>query len=87
MTCECATDENDLPSDVVGSDCDVLRRSLACLLTPFFCVVVCDTSYRTIECTTTKLMHALHLTSDYDEVREIMHTNFVGEINRDYILY
>lgn len=44
-------------------------------------------SARTLECVTTKLMHALHQTSDYNMVREIMHYNCVGEINKEYILY
>mmetsp|Transcript_5324 Transcript_5324/g.10271 ORF Transcript_5324/g.10271 Transcript_5324/m.10271 type:complete len:193 (-) Transcript_5324:119-697(-) len=41
----------------------------------------------TVECVTTKLMHALHKTSDYEMVREIMHSNYVGEINKEFILF
>ena len=43
--------------------------------------------HRTIECVTTKLMHALNQTNDYEMVRETMHFNYVGEINKEFILY
>ena len=40
-----------------------------------------------IECTITKLMWALKHAKDYHRVREIMDTNYVGEINKDGRIY
>ena len=39
------------------------------------------------ECVITKLMWALKHSSSYDEVRELMHTNFTGELNKEGKLY
>ena len=39
------------------------------------------------ECVITKLMWALKHSSGYDEVRELMHTNFTGELNKEGKLY
>ena len=39
------------------------------------------------ECVITKLMWSLRHASSYDEIRELMHTDFTGELNRDFKLF
>ena len=39
------------------------------------------------ECITTKLMWALRHSKTYEQVREIMHTNYTGELNKEAKLY
>lgn len=40
-----------------------------------------------MECVTTKLMWALKHAKTFDEIREIMHTNYTGELNKEAKMY
>ena len=39
-----------------------------------------DTS---LECVVTKLMWSLKQAKSYEEIQELMHTNYTGELNKD----
>lgn len=39
------------------------------------------------ECIVTKLMWALKHAATYEEIREVMHTDYTGELNKDGKLY
>jgi len=44
-------------------------------------------AYMSLECICTKLMWAIKQADKYEHIRDVMHTNYTGEINRDAKLY